>query len=348
MINYLQVENLTKSYGDLVLFDNISFTIGEGQRIALIGRNGSGKTTLLNILAGKDTADSGTITPRRDLRIAYLEQNPEYAADLTVLEACFRSDNPALRAIAAYEQAVADPAQDGLQEAMSRMDALAAWDYEQRAKEILSRLKINDFDKKIGQLSGGQLKRVALAAVLISEADLLILDEPTNHLDIVSKEILENALKDYTGTVLYVSHDRYFINQTATRILELTGQTLVNYVGNYDYYLEKKEELTRIYAPAADAAAPEETAAPSEASSTKLDWKAQKEEQARLRKKENELKKTEKRIEELETRDSEIDEEMSKPEVATNVAECVKLSKKKAEIAAELEELYEKWEELAE
>ena len=177
MINYLQVENLTKSYGDLVLFDNISFTIGEGQRIALIGRNGSGKTTLLNILAGKDTADSGTITPRRDLRIAYLEQNPEYAADLTVLEACFRSDNPALRAIAAYEQAVADPAQDGLQEAMSRMDALAAWDYEQRAKEILSRLKINDFDKKIGQLSGGQLKRVALAAVLISEADLLILDD---------------------------------------------------------------------------------------------------------------------------------------------------------------------------
>lgn len=348
MINYLQVENLTKSYGDLVLFDNISFTIGEGQRIALIGRNGSGKTTLLNILAGKDTADSGTITPRRDLRIAYLEQNPEYAADLTVLEACFRSDNPALRAIAAYEQAVADPAQDGLQEAMSRMDALAAWDYEQRAKEILSRLKINDFDKKIGQLSGGQLKRVALAAVLISEADLLILDEPTNHLDIVSKEILENALKDYTGTVLYVSHDRYFINQTATRILELTGQTLVNYIGNYDYYLEKKEELTRIYAPAADAAAPEETAAPSEASSTKLDWKAQKEEQARLRKKENELKKTEKRIEELETRDSEIDEEMSKPEVATNVAECVKLSKEKAEIAAELEELYEKWEELAE
>jgi ATP-binding cassette subfamily F protein 3 len=180
---------------------------------------------------------------------------------------------------------------------------------------------------------------------MLSNANFLILDEPTNHLDIVSKEILENALKDYTGTVLYVSHDRYFINQTATRILELTGQTLVNYIGNYDYYLEKKEELTRIYAPAADAAAPEEAAAPSEASSTKLDWKAQKEEQARLRKKENELKKTEKRIE---TRDSEIDEEMSKPEVATNVAECVKLSKEKAEIAAELEELYEKWEELAE
>ena len=209
MINYLQVENLTKSYGDLVLFDNISFTIGEGQRIALIGRNGSGKTPLLNILAGKDTADSGTITPRRDLRIAYLEQNPEYAADLTVLEACFRSDNPALRAIAAYEQAVADPAQDGLQEAMSRMDALAAWDYEQRAKEILSRLKINDFDKKIGQLSGGQLKRVALAAVLISEADLLILDEPTTYVDSnFEKEfytILEELNKSLS--IVMVSHD---------------------------------------------------------------------------------------------------------------------------------------------
>ena len=199
----------------------------------------------------------------------------------------------------------------------------------------------DDVFQPIHTLSGGERGRISLAKLMLSNANFLILDEPTNHLDIVSKEILENALKDYTGTVLYVSHDRYFINQTATRILELTGQTLVNYIGNYDYYLEKKEELTRIYAPAADAAAPEETAAPSEASSTKLDWKAQKEEQARLRKKENELKKTEKRIEELETRDSEIDEEMSKPEVATNVAECVKLSKEKAEIAAELEELYE-------
>ena len=242
MINYLQVENLTKSYGDLVLFDNISFTIGEGQRIALIGRNGSGKTTLLNILAGKDTADSGTITPRRDLRIAYLEQNPEYAADLTVLEACFRSDNPALRAIAAYEQAVADPAQDGLQEAMSRMDALAAWDYEQRAKEILSRLKINDFDKKIGQLSGGQLKRVALAAVLISEADLLILDEPTNHLDTDMTEWLEEYLTASGAGLLMVTHDRYFLDSVCSDILEMENRRIYHYAGNYSYYLEKKQE----------------------------------------------------------------------------------------------------------
>ncbi|WP_418974854.1 ABC-F family ATP-binding cassette domain-containing protein [Alistipes putredinis] len=242
MINYLQVENLTKSYGDLVLFDNISFTIGEGQRIALIGRNGSGKTTLLNILAGKDTADSGTITPRRDLRIAYLEQNPEYAADLTVLEACFRSDNPALRAIAAYEQAVADPAQDGLQEAMSRMDALAAWDYEQRAKEILSRLKINDFDKKIGQLSGGQLKRVALAAVLISEADLLILDEPTNHLDTDMTEWLEEYLTRNKAALLMVTHDRYFLDRVCSDILEVAQRSVCLYKGNYAYYVEKKQE----------------------------------------------------------------------------------------------------------
>ena len=240
MINYLQVENLTKSYGDLVLFDNISFTIGEGQRIALIGRNGSGKTTLLNILAGKDTADSGTITPRRDLRIAYLEQNPEYAADLTVLEACFRSDNPALRAIAAYEQAVADPAQDGLQEAMSRMDALAAWDYEQRAKEILSRLKINDFDKKIGQLSGGQLKRVALAAVLISEADLLILDEPTNHLDTDMTEWLEEYLTRNKAALLMVTHDRYFLDDVSEWILELDRGEGIPWKGNYSSWLDQK------------------------------------------------------------------------------------------------------------
>lgn len=282
MINYLQVENLTKSYGDLVLFDNISFTIGEGQRIALIGRNGSGKTTLLNILAGKDTADSGTITPRRDLRIAYLEQNPEYAADLTVLEACFHSDNPALRAIAAYEQAVADPAQDGLQEAMSRMDALAAWDYEQRAKEILSRLKINDFDKKIGQLSGGQLKRVALAAVLISEADLLILDEPTNHMDMRSKDILKNAIMKYDGTVIVVSHDREFLDGMVSKVYEFRNGGVREYLGGIYYFLEKRkleslQEVERKDAPAKEAA-------PKASSSGKLTYEQKKEQEKLLRK----------------------------------------------------------------
>ncbi|MDD5805587.1 MAG: ATP-binding cassette domain-containing protein, partial [Clostridia bacterium] len=191
--------------------------------------------------------------------------------------------------------------------------------------------------------SGGERGRVSLAKLMLSEANFLILDEPTNHLDIASKEILEEALNSYTGTVLYVSHDRYFINQTATRIMDLTNQAIVNYIGDYDYYLEKKDEMTQIYAPAQEAA-PEEV---KEASETKLTWQQQKEEQAQKRKRENELKKVEARIEELETRDKEIDETMVLPDVCTNVAECTRLSREKAAIAEELEGLYEKWEELA-
>ena len=182
-----------------------------------------------------------------------------------------------------------------------------------------------------------------MAKLMLSEANFLILDEPTNHLDIASKEILEEALNSYTGTVLYVSHDRYFINQTATRILDLTNQAIVNYIGDYDYYLEKREELTEKYAPAAAQAEAEVK----QASDNKLSWQQQKEEQARQRKRENELKKVEARIEELETRDKEIDETMVLPEICTNVAECARLSKEKTAITEELEGLYEKWEELA-
>ena len=177
MTPYLQVEKLTKSFGDLVLFQQISFGIAEGQRIGLIAKNGSGKTTLLNILSGKEGYDEGKITFRRDLRLGYLEQSPVYPGELTVLEACFHSENPALKAIAEYERAIEEPSGEGLQEAMARMDALEAWDYEQRAKRILSRLKIRDFGQRVGTLSGGQLKRVALANALISESDLLILDD---------------------------------------------------------------------------------------------------------------------------------------------------------------------------
>ena len=296
----------------------IHFEIKRGERVAIIGNNGTGKTTILKILNEVIRPDVGSFTLGSRVQIGYYDQEHQV---LHMEKTIFQEISDAYPYLTNTEI----------------RNVLAAFLFTN-----------DDVFQPIHTLSGGERGRISLAKLMLSNANFLILDEPTNHLDIVSKEILENALKDYTGTVLYVSHDRYFINQTATRILELTGQTLVNYIGNYDYYLEKKEELTRIYAPAADAAAPEEAAAPSEASSTKLDWKAQKEEQARPRKKENELKKTEKRIEELETRDSEIDEEMSKPEVATNVAECVKLSKEKAEIAAELEELYEKWEELAE
>ena len=202
----------------------------------------------------------------------------------------------------------------------------------------------DDVFKLISSLSGGERGRVSLAKLMLSEANFLILDEPTNHLDIASKEILEEALNSSTGTVLYVSHDRYFINQTATRIMDLTNQAIVNYIGDYDYYLEKKDEMTQIYAPAQEAAAQEVKETISE---TKLTWQQQKEEQALKRKRENELKKVEARIEDLETRDKEIDETMVLPDVCTNVAECTKLSREKAAIAEELEGLYERWEELA-
>ncbi len=238
----LQVENLTKSFGDLVLFENISFAVEDGRRIALVAKNGTGKTTLLNIIAGRESHDGGSIVPRRDLRIAYLEQSPAYPADMTVLEACFYSDNPALKAIAEYERAIADPSGEGLQEAMACMDALEAWDYEQRAKRILSRLKIRDFGQRIGTLSGGQLKRVALANVLISESDLLILDEPTNHLDTDMTEWLEEYLAASSAGLLMVTHDRYFLDKVCSDILEIEDRQIYHYAGNYSYYLEKKQE----------------------------------------------------------------------------------------------------------
>ncbi len=238
----LQVENLTKSFGDLVLFENISFAVEDGRRIALVAKNGTGKTTLLNIIAGRESHDGGSIVPRRDLRIAYLEQSPAYPADMTVLEACFYSDNPALKAIAEYERAIADSSGEGLQEAMARMDALEAWDYEQRAKRILSRLKIRDFGQRIGTLSGGQLKRVALANVLISESDLLILDEPTNHLDTDMTEWLEEYLAASSAGLLMVTHDRYFLDKVCSDILEIEDRQIYHYAGNYSYYLEKKQE----------------------------------------------------------------------------------------------------------
>ena len=203
----------------------------------------------------------------------------------------------------------------------------------------------DDVFKRIKDLSGGERGRVSLAKLMLSEANFLILDEPTNHLDIVSKEVLEDALNHYTGTVLFVSHDRYFINTVATRILDLENQGLTNYIGNYDYYLEKKETMVNFTAAPSETVSAAETTADTD---SKLDWKQQKEQQAQLRKKQNELKKVESRIEELENRDKEIDAELEKKEVFTNVAEVTKLSKEKDAIQTELEELYEKWEELSE
>jgi len=239
---YLQVDELTKSFGDLVLFENISFGIAEGQRIGLIAKNGTGKTTLLNILAGKEPYDSGSVVFRRDLKIAYLEQDPQYPGNLTVLEACFQSGNEITNLIAEYERVMASDDHSNLDNILQQMDMLKAWDYEQRAKQILSQLKIRNFEQKISELSGGQLKRVALANVLITEPELIILDEPTNHLDLDMTEWLEGYLQRARLSLLMVTHDRYFLDRVCNEIIEIDQRSLYQYKGNYSYYLEKRQE----------------------------------------------------------------------------------------------------------
>lgn len=242
MISYLQVDKLTKSFGDLVLFEDITFGVAQGQKIGLIAKNGTGKTTLLNIIAGKEGYDSGEIVFRKDLRVGYLEQAPAYPENLTVLEACFFSENETVRTIAEYEAAISREDHPGLERLLERMDALKAWDYEQRAKQILGKLNIHRLDQKVGELSGGQLKRVALANVLITEPELIILDEPTNHLDLEMTEWLEEYLGRANISILMVTHDRYFLDRVCSEILEIDNKQIYFYKGNYSYYLEKREE----------------------------------------------------------------------------------------------------------
>ncbi|MFI3298978.1 MAG: ABC-F family ATP-binding cassette domain-containing protein [Rikenellaceae bacterium] len=242
MINYLQVEELTKSFGERVLFENISFGLMQGDRVGLIAKNGAGKTTLLNIIAGKDSGEGGKITFARDLRVGYLCQEPLYEQSLTVLEACFCSDNDVVRLISEYEKALVSEDMGALNSLMERMDHLNAWDYEQRAKQILSQLKITNLSQKISELSGGQLKRVALANVLITEPDILFLDEPTNHLDLEMTEWLEEYLSRSATTLLMVTHDRYFLDRVCNSIIEIDAQKVYSYKGNYSYYLEKRQE----------------------------------------------------------------------------------------------------------
>ena len=238
----LQVENLTKSFGDLVLFENISFGLAEGQRVGLIAKNGSGKSTLLNILAGREGYDAGTISFRRDLRVGYLEQNPHYSENLTVLEACFSHGNVVTDLIRDYERCMQHPDHPDMDRILLGMEQHKAWDYENKVKQILSRLHIYDFDQPIAQLSGGQLKRVALANALITEPEFLVLDEPTNHLDLDMVEWLEDYLRRAPITLLMVTHDRYFLDRACSEILEIDNRTLYSYKGNYSYYLEKRQE----------------------------------------------------------------------------------------------------------
>ena len=311
----LKIENLSKSFGSFTLFQDINFEIKRGEHVAIIGDNGTGKTTLLKILNGVLEQDQGTYTLGTNVQIGYYDQEHH---------------------VLHMEKTLFDEISDTYPSMTGT-----------RIRNMLAAFLFtgDDVFKLIGELSGGERGRVSLAKLMLSEANFLILDEPTNHLDIASKDILEKALNDYTGTVLYVSHDRYFINQTASRILELTGKQFVNYIGNYDYYLEKKEELTAIYAPQVQA---EKEAAAATVTESKKSWQEQKEEQAKQRKRQNELKKTEERIAVLEERNGEIDELMTQEEVYTNSVKCQELSKEKAANEEELETLYEKWEELAE
>ncbi|MDD7562829.1 MAG: ABC-F family ATP-binding cassette domain-containing protein [Parabacteroides sp.] len=242
MVSFLQVDGLTKSFGDLVLFENITFGVAQGQKIGLIAKNGSGKTTLLNIIAGKEDYDEGSIVFRNDLRVGYLEQAPHYPEGLTVLQACFYSQNETVRLLAEYEQTLMDNDTDKLNSLLERMDSLKAWDYEQRAKQILGELKIHNLEQKVESLSGGQLKRVALANVLITEPELIILDEPTNHLDLEMTEWLEDYLNRSTISILMVTHDRYFLDRVCSKIIEIDRKQIYQYKGNYSYYLEKRQE----------------------------------------------------------------------------------------------------------
>ena len=310
----LTVEGLSKAFPTQTLFTDLNFEIKRGERVALIGSNGTGKTTILKILNNVLPADSGKFRLGSNVQIGYYDQEHH---------------------VLHMEKTIFEEISDAYPTLTNT-----------KIRNVLAAFLFTNDDvfKHISDLSGGERGRVSLAKLMLSEANFLILDEPTNHLDIVSKEILENALNLYTGTVLFVSHDRYFINTTATRILELSGQTLTNYIGNYDYYLEKKETMTN-FTPSSSAAPGSAAQEPSEA---KLDWKQQKEQQAQLRKKQNHLKRTETRIEELETRDKEIDELLAREEIFTDAAEVIRLSKEKEALLKELENLYEEWELLSE
>lgn len=310
----LTVTDLTKSFDGNTLFNNINFEIKRGERVALIGNNGTGKTTILKLINGIIQPDSGSIYLGAKVAIGYYDQ----------------------------EHHVLDPDKTLFQEIQDAYPDLN----NTQIRNTLAAFLFTDDDvfKYIRDLSGGERGRVSLAKLMLSNANLLILDEPTNHLDIVSKEILENALNSYTGTVLYVSHDRYFINATATRIIELTNQSIVNYIGNYDYYVEKRDILTAKAFPDTNA----DVSPAEKVKDSKISWQQSREEQNRLKKKKNDLKRTEERIAEIEKRIENIDTEYSDPSIGSNTARLMELHNESTKLKKELDELYEHWEELME
>lgn len=339
--SYLQVEGLTRRVGDRVLFENLSLGIAEGQRVGLIAKNGTGKTTLLNILCGLDSYDEGSVVFKRDLRVGYLQQSPVYPPDLTIMEACFWHGNSVTSLIKEYEQCMQTPGNPGLEELLDRMDQEKAWDYESRAKQILSKLKIFDFDQKIRHLSGGQLKRVALANILITEPDLLILDEPTNHLDMRSKDVLKEAIRDFDGTVIVVSHDREFLDGLVEKVYEFGGGLVKEHLGGIYDFLKKKNieslnELQLSSSPAAKTSAPAEK----EASSNRLSYEQQKELQKKVRKLEKAVSACESEIENLEAQIAELEAQMATPEGAADM----QLYEKHGALKKQLDETVERWE----
>lgn len=309
----MKVEGLAKQFDGNYLFSGIDFEIKRGERVALIGNNGTGKTTMLKIINGLIAPDGGEVRLGTNVHIGYYDQEHHVLHMEKTLVEEISDDYPYLN--------------------------------NTQIRNVLAAFLFtgDDVFKRIGDLSGGERGRVSLAKLMLSEANFLILDEPTNHLDITSKEILESALNQYTGTVFFVSHDRYFINQTATRILDLTGKTVINYIGNYDYYLEKREEQTALHVTAGQA----EARVPEKTSAVKMDWEQQKKEQARIRKQENAIKKVEADIEAKEQAIAEIDEKLADPAIATNSAKLNELGSLRAKEQEALDELYEQWETLS-
>lgn len=242
MISYLQIENLTKSYGDRLLFGDVTFGINQGDKIGLIAKNGTGKTTLLRIIAGLESPDSGTVTFRSDLRVGYLDQTPAFDPEMTVLDACMVPDTPSAIIVAEYEKALLEGDQSRIEKSMQKMEAAGAWNYDERLRQLLTRFHITDMNARMGTLSGGQQKRVALARILLENPDMIILDEPTNHLDIDIIEWLENYLTRQNVTLLMVTHDRYFLNRVCNKIIEIDRQQTFSYDGNYDCYLRRRAE----------------------------------------------------------------------------------------------------------